>query len=51
MASTPRDKKKLPVKDLEDWKKDGENEEDGEEEGETFDWNKPIHVEEEINYV
>lgn len=33
----PRDKKKLPIQDLEYWEKHGENEEDGEEEGKTFD--------------
>ena len=47
MVSTPRDKSKLPVDDLEDWQKDGSNDDDGEDEGETFDWSKPIHIEEE----
>ena len=47
MASIPRDKSKLPVDDLKDWEKDGGNDDDGEEEGENFDWNKPIHIEEE----
>lgn len=37
MVSTPSDKKKQLVQDLKDWEKDGENEEDGEEESETFD--------------
>ena len=47
MASTPRDKSKLPVDDIKDWKKDGGNDDDGEEEGENFDSRKLIHIEDE----
>ena len=47
MASSPRDKSKLLVDDLKDWEKDGDSGDDGK----TFDWRKPIHIEEEKDYV
>ena len=42
MTSIPKEKTKLPVDDLEDWKKDIKNKEDENEEGEVFYLSKPI---------
>ena len=50
MASNPRMKRALPVDDTGDWNEDSDNEEDGEEEGDAFDWSKPVLMEEERDY-
>ena len=50
MAWNPRANRAPPIDDLGDWDEDRNNEEDGEEEVDAYDWSKPVLMEEERNY-
>ena len=51
MASPCRGKRKLYVDDDGDWEEDRKDEEHEDEEGEAFNWSKPILIEEGRDYV